>query len=330
MNPIKMTINGQLTEQRRGTTIYQAAKQMDIPIPILCFSEQCTTASGCMVCAVLELTSKKFLPACSTVIQTGMEIETQSEEVCAFRRTTLELLLSEHRGSCEAPCFFVCPQALDIPRFLRQLVQTDSCKDFFFDKKICEDCGGKCERACRRSQLDENIKIRDMLFQKATHQVRESVTPRTSTYTHLMGKLKKTELDQILKTLETDPKSSNLQQEAARCLQCACRAKDHCDLRDLATQYHAKQHTYKAQQVSEYQVITAEKMIFHPSLCIKCGRCVQLAEKLKPGHGPVLAFRAQQLILSPPFGKQYQDAFCGFEQELAHECPTGALELVSE
>ena len=330
MSSVKLHIDGQCVEMSAGTTILSAAKRLNIDIPVLCYSEQCGAGSACMICAVLEVKSKTMLPACSTVSQSGMEIDASSEGVREFRRTALELLLSEHHGSCEAPCFLVCPQLLDIPLFLRQLTRSHTEEEFPYDRKICEECKGKCERVCRRSQVDETIKIRELLFQSGSNQSRESNSSRTPVYNHLHGKLKKEDLEQMIKAPIQNSSHSIIQQEAARCLQCACLAKDHCQLRDLATSYHAKQYVYKAEHASECKMIPAGKIIFQPSLCIKCGRCVRLGEKLKPGCGPVLAFRSQNLIIRPPLGKDYQEVFSGFEKEFVQECPTGALELFTE
>ena len=57
-----------------------------------------------MVCVVHEMKSNKLVPACSTLVSDGMEIETRNERVRAARKDTLDLLLSEHVGDCEAPC----------------------------------------------------------------------------------------------------------------------------------------------------------------------------------------------------------------------------------
>lgn len=47
-----------------------------------------------------------------------MRIETDSEEVSRLRALSLELLLSDHRADCEAPCTLVCTQGLDVERML--------------------------------------------------------------------------------------------------------------------------------------------------------------------------------------------------------------------
>ena len=54
-----------------------------------------------------------------------MEVESETEAVYQVRRTSLELLLSDHLGDCVAPCEFGCPAEMDIPTMLRQIAAGD-------------------------------------------------------------------------------------------------------------------------------------------------------------------------------------------------------------
>ena len=50
-----------------------------------------------------------------------MQVESETDEVHAVRRSALELLLSDHLGDCLAPCSFGCPAQMNIPQMLRQI-----------------------------------------------------------------------------------------------------------------------------------------------------------------------------------------------------------------
>lgn len=96
-----------------------------------------------------------------------MAIDTECEEVQAARRDTLNLLLSEHVGDCEAPCTRICPAHLDIPTMLRQIERGNmeqagwiAKRDLAIPATLGHVCPAPCEKGCRRGQLDEALKIR--------------------------------------------------------------------------------------------------------------------------------------------------------------------------
>ena len=82
--------------------------------------------SSCMVCMVKDKRTGNFIPSCSALVQDGMDIDISGEDVISLRKKAVELLLSEHRAECEAPCKVVCPAGYNIPLMNRLL----SAKDF--------------------------------------------------------------------------------------------------------------------------------------------------------------------------------------------------------
>ena len=104
-----------------GATILDAAVRLGIEIPTLCFSRQCEPSTSCLVCLVKVLPGGRLVPACATLAAEGMQVESETDEIHAIRRTTLELLLSDHLGDCVAPCSFGCPAQMNIPQMLRQI-----------------------------------------------------------------------------------------------------------------------------------------------------------------------------------------------------------------
>ena len=61
------------------------------------------------------------MPSCTALVQDGQDIDASGDEVLAIRKKAVELLLSEHRAECEAPCRIVCPAGYNIPLMNRLL-----------------------------------------------------------------------------------------------------------------------------------------------------------------------------------------------------------------
>ena len=101
---MKVTIDKHELELDEPITIYHAAKRVGVEIPTMCYMEGYDPFTSCMICTVKEMTTGQKLPACSAKVFDGMEVETQHEEIKKFRKSTLDLLLSDHVGDCTAPC----------------------------------------------------------------------------------------------------------------------------------------------------------------------------------------------------------------------------------
>ena len=118
---VKLKINNTEYEVPEGYTILDVARGAGIKIPTLCHSVGLPHYSSCMVCMVKDNKTNNFLPSCSALVKDGMDIDSSSEEVISLRRKSVELLLSEHRAECEAPCKVVCPGGYNIPLMNRLL-----------------------------------------------------------------------------------------------------------------------------------------------------------------------------------------------------------------
>lgn len=159
-------INGIKTEIEQGSTILKAAEKLGINIPTLCFKEGFNPSATCMVCSVLDNTSGKIVASCSTLALEGMDIVTQNEEIDELRKTSVELLLSEHLGDCEAPCQRACPAHLDIPVMNRHIALGDFEKALETILKTIPlpavlgfICPAPCEKVCRRKTLDSPVSV---------------------------------------------------------------------------------------------------------------------------------------------------------------------------
>ncbi|OGD19536.1 MAG: hypothetical protein A2W03_01170 [Candidatus Aminicenantes bacterium RBG_16_63_16] len=97
---IKLKINGLDFEATPGATVLETAKAHGIAIPNLCSSRYLAPYGGCRLCLVEIKGRKGYLPACCTYVEDGLDIRTETPELQAVRRQTLELILSEHPHAC--------------------------------------------------------------------------------------------------------------------------------------------------------------------------------------------------------------------------------------
>ena len=97
---VKLTIDGKKISVEENTTIMEAAASNGIPIPKLCYLKGINEIAACRVC-VVELEGKeKLITSCNNVVKEGMVIYTNSPKVRRHRRTTVELILSQHDCEC--------------------------------------------------------------------------------------------------------------------------------------------------------------------------------------------------------------------------------------
>ncbi|MHC4657978.1 MAG: FAD-dependent oxidoreductase [Planctomycetota bacterium] len=162
----KLVIDNRETEVDAGVTILDAAGKLGIEIPTMCFLKGCPASTSCMVCVVKVNGLNKLVPACGTIAEDGMRVESNSEEVREARKAALELLLSDHLGDCEGPCEVTCPAKMNIPLMIRQIADgklRDAIvtvkADIALPAVLGRICPKPCERACRRAVFDEAVSI---------------------------------------------------------------------------------------------------------------------------------------------------------------------------
>ncbi len=97
----KVIINQQTVEVPPGTMILDAARQVGIEIPTLCFLQGKPPLGACRVCVVEVEGGRNLAASCSTPVSEGMVIHTNSKRVRDARTMVVEMLLSEHEGDCQ-------------------------------------------------------------------------------------------------------------------------------------------------------------------------------------------------------------------------------------
>ena len=97
---VNLKINGKDVSVPAGTTILDAARKAGIKIPTLCYLRDINAIGACRVCVVEVKGARSLVAACVYPVNEGMEVTTNSKKVLDSRKTTVELLLSNHRKEC--------------------------------------------------------------------------------------------------------------------------------------------------------------------------------------------------------------------------------------
>lgn len=163
---ININIDGREIKSHSDLTILEIAKANGIDIPTLCHDEKIKNFGSCGICVVEVAGNPRLVRSCSTMAFDGMIISTMSERIRASRKTTLELLISDHTGDCKAPCSNGCPSKVDIQGYVGliankaydealQLIK----EELPFPASIGRVCPHPCQTACRRGLVDDAIEI---------------------------------------------------------------------------------------------------------------------------------------------------------------------------
>lgn len=97
---VNLKINGMSVSVPEGYTILQAAKEVNIEIPSLCYLKDVNCIGSCRVCVVEVKGRRGLIPSCVYPVEEGMEVFTNTAAVRESRKTTIELILSTHHKKC--------------------------------------------------------------------------------------------------------------------------------------------------------------------------------------------------------------------------------------
>jgi len=98
--------NREIEVKEESITLLDAADQNDIYIPHLCAHPELTSYGGCRLCIVEVEGMKGYPTACTTKLQEGMKVQTNTDIVQDMRREIIQLILSEHPTGC-----LICDEA---------------------------------------------------------------------------------------------------------------------------------------------------------------------------------------------------------------------------
>jgi heterodisulfide reductase subunit A len=95
-NMVSLTIDGLTVTIEKGRTILEAAHELNVEIPTLCYHEALTPYGACRLCVVeiYKNGSKKIQASCLYPVEDGIEVKTDTPELQNIRRTMIELIMA--------------------------------------------------------------------------------------------------------------------------------------------------------------------------------------------------------------------------------------------
>jgi formate dehydrogenase major subunit len=97
---VKLTIDGREVAVPAGTSVMRAAKENGGDIPSLCATDSVKSFGSCRMCLV-EIEGRNGTPSsCTTPVETGMVVHTQTDRLAKLRRGVMELYISDHPLDC--------------------------------------------------------------------------------------------------------------------------------------------------------------------------------------------------------------------------------------
>ena len=100
MSDVNLKINGIDVTVPAGTSVLDAARKVGVRIPTLCYLRDVNEIGACRMCVVEVKGARGPVAACVYPVNEGMEVTTNSPKIIESRKTTLELLLSNHKKEC--------------------------------------------------------------------------------------------------------------------------------------------------------------------------------------------------------------------------------------
>ena len=97
---VNVIINNIAVRVPEGTTIMEAAAQAGITIPSLCYLKDINEIGACRVCCVEVEGESRLVSSCNNLVYEGMVVHTNSPRARQARRINVELILSQHDGTC--------------------------------------------------------------------------------------------------------------------------------------------------------------------------------------------------------------------------------------
>jgi len=162
---VTIEIDGLPATVKKGSTIMRAARESGVDVPKLCATDNLEPFGSCRLCLV-EIEGRKGYPAsCTTPVEEGMQVRTQTDALAKLRRNVMELYISDHpldcltcsaNGDCELQDMAGAVGLRDVRYGFdgdnHLDAKIDSSNPYFsFDPSKCIVCS-RCVRACDEVQ----------------------------------------------------------------------------------------------------------------------------------------------------------------------------------
>ncbi|MEO6853043.1 MAG: formate dehydrogenase subunit alpha [Rhodoferax sp.] len=162
---VTLQIDGESVTVPAGTSVMRAAVDAGINVPKLCATDSLEPFGSCRLCLV-EVEGRKGYPAsCTTLVEPGMQVRTQSPKLQELRKGVMELYISDHpldcltcaaNGDCELQDMAGVTGLREVRYGMDGANHLHAKKDesnpyFTYDPSKCIVCN-RCVRACEETQ----------------------------------------------------------------------------------------------------------------------------------------------------------------------------------
>src|ERR1700688_709384 len=97
---ITLEIDGVEVTVTAGTSVMRAATEAGVNVPKLCATDSLEPFGSCRLC-VVEIEGRRGYPAsCTTPVEAGMKVRTQTDKLQSLRKDVMELYISDHPLDC--------------------------------------------------------------------------------------------------------------------------------------------------------------------------------------------------------------------------------------
>ncbi|MGE4218644.1 MAG: formate dehydrogenase subunit alpha [Alphaproteobacteria bacterium] len=162
---VTLEIDGIAVTVPEGTSVMRAAALAGVSVPKLCATDTLEPFGSCRLCLV-EIEGRRGTPAsCTTPVEAGMKVSTQTDRLAVLRRGVMELYISDHpldcltcaaNGDCELQDMAGAVGLREVRYGFQGASHLNQAKDesnpyFTFDPSKCIVCS-RCVRACEEQQ----------------------------------------------------------------------------------------------------------------------------------------------------------------------------------
>lgn len=171
----KMEIDGVEVAFSEGETILEIAQRYQTEIPTLCYDPRLEPFGGCRLCIVELEGARNPVASCTTEATPGMVVRTATDTIEAYRKTLLEMVISENREVDVSPLRgYASGELTDlrdryglndtrITGAISGTSKTDENPFILRDYELCISCY-RCVRVCAEQEGDHAINVMNRGF----------------------------------------------------------------------------------------------------------------------------------------------------------------------
>ena len=172
----KLQIDGIEVDFIEGETVLEVAQRHQKDIPTLCYDPRLEPFGGCRLCIVEMKGARNPVASCTTKVTPGMDISTSTDTIETYRKTLLEMVMSENRevdvhplrGYASSELANLCDKyeikRTDIEGTISGTSKTDDNPFILRDYELCISCY-RCVRVCAEQEGDHAINVMNRGFQ---------------------------------------------------------------------------------------------------------------------------------------------------------------------